>query len=172
VPCDSHWTVKTLSIRFGGRYSALRRNRSTLSLSLSIAEQGMLATKWAQARERPTSLIEIPLMRDLSPTFRCITPEGWCVRIAGAAPVDISWELFSTDHSWKSTSFSSRGDLPCRDSLDGERNLFSKWAVAADDAERRISRTTRICVGGNEIRKAYCGLRASPAQDSRSLEAA
>jgi hypothetical protein len=42
-----------------------------------------------------------------------------------------------------------------------ERNLFSKWAIAADDAERRIARAMRICAG-NELRKVYCDLRDEP----------
>ncbi len=35
-----------------------------------------------------------------------------------------------------------------------ERNLFSEWAISADDAERRVARAMRICVG-NELVKMY-----------------
>jgi hypothetical protein len=35
-----------------------------------------------------------------------------------------------------------------------EQNIFSEWAITADDAERRLARAMRICVG-NELRKIY-----------------
>jgi hypothetical protein len=42
-----------------------------------------------------------------------------------------------------------------------ERNIFSEWTITADDAERRISRALRICVG-NELREMYEGLVNEP----------
>jgi hypothetical protein len=42
-----------------------------------------------------------------------------------------------------------------------ERHLFSEWAITADDAERRIARALRMCVG-NEVRKTYDGIRNEP----------
>jgi hypothetical protein len=42
-----------------------------------------------------------------------------------------------------------------------ERNLFSEWTITADDAERRVARALRICVG-NELRKMYGGLVNEP----------
>ena len=35
-----------------------------------------------------------------------------------------------------------------------KRDVFSEWAITADDAERRLARAMRICVG-NEVRKMY-----------------
>ncbi len=35
-----------------------------------------------------------------------------------------------------------------------ELNAFSEWTLRADDAERRIARAIRICVG-NHIREMY-----------------
>ena len=35
-----------------------------------------------------------------------------------------------------------------------ERSLFAQWAITGDDAQRRIARALRICVG-NELRKLY-----------------
>jgi hypothetical protein len=35
-----------------------------------------------------------------------------------------------------------------------ERNPFSEWTITADDAEGRMARALRICVG-NELRKMY-----------------
>jgi Anti-sigma factor NepR len=37
------------------------------------------------------------------------------------------------------------------------RNLFSEWTITADDAERRIARALRVCVG-NELREMYGSL--------------
>jgi hypothetical protein len=35
-----------------------------------------------------------------------------------------------------------------------EWNSFSEWAITADNAERRLARALRICVG-NELQKMY-----------------
>jgi hypothetical protein len=35
-----------------------------------------------------------------------------------------------------------------------ERNLFSEWTITAGDAEHRLARAMRLCVG-NELRKMY-----------------
>jgi hypothetical protein len=35
-----------------------------------------------------------------------------------------------------------------------ERHVFSEWAITAHDAERRMARALRVCVG-NEVRKMY-----------------
>jgi Anti-sigma factor NepR len=42
-----------------------------------------------------------------------------------------------------------------------ERGLFSKWTITSDDAEHRIARALRICVG-NELRKMYGDVRDEP----------
>jgi Anti-sigma factor NepR len=44
-----------------------------------------------------------------------------------------------------------------------ERKLkaFSEWTISADDAERRISRAMRICVG-NHIREMYGEVLSEP----------
>ncbi len=42
-----------------------------------------------------------------------------------------------------------------------ERNLFSEWAISADDAERRVARAMRICVG-NELVKMYGDVLEEP----------
>jgi hypothetical protein len=42
-----------------------------------------------------------------------------------------------------------------------ERHLFSEWAITADDAERRVARALRICVG-NEVRKMYGNVPDEP----------
>jgi hypothetical protein len=35
-----------------------------------------------------------------------------------------------------------------------ERNLFSEWTITAGDAEHRLARAMRLCVG-NEVKKTY-----------------
>jgi hypothetical protein len=35
-----------------------------------------------------------------------------------------------------------------------ERNVFSEWTITAGDAEHRLARSMRLCVG-NELRKIY-----------------
>ncbi len=35
-----------------------------------------------------------------------------------------------------------------------ERNQFSEWTITAGDAEHRLARAMRLCVG-NELRKRY-----------------
>src|SRR5262249_55147147 len=42
-----------------------------------------------------------------------------------------------------------------------ERHRFSEWAITADDAERRIARALRKCVG-SEVRKMYDDVRNEP----------
>jgi len=42
-----------------------------------------------------------------------------------------------------------------------ERNAFYEWAITADDADRRIARAMRICVG-NEIVKMYGDVLSEP----------
>jgi len=42
----------------------------------------------------------------------------------------------------------------------GERT-FSEWTISADDAERRIARSIRICVG-NYLRKMYAEVLNEP----------
>ena len=40
-------------------------------------------------------------------------------------------------------------------------DAFSKWAITADDAERRLARAMKICVG-NELRKMWQGVLDEP----------
>jgi hypothetical protein len=42
-----------------------------------------------------------------------------------------------------------------------EQKAFSEWAITADDAERRLARAMRICVG-NELRNMYGDLLNEP----------
>ena len=42
-----------------------------------------------------------------------------------------------------------------------KRNASSEWAITAEDAERRLARAIRICVG-NELRKMYGDLLNKP----------
>jgi hypothetical protein len=42
-----------------------------------------------------------------------------------------------------------------------ERNALSEWAIRADDADHRIARAIRICVG-NHLRGMYGGLLNEP----------
>jgi len=42
-----------------------------------------------------------------------------------------------------------------------ERNAISEWTITADDAERRLARAMRICVG-NELRKMWQDVRDEP----------
>ena len=46
------------------------------------------------------------------------------------------------------------GDCAMRETNLAERNAFSEWTITADDANRRIGRAIRICVG-NHIRQMY-----------------
>jgi len=48
-----------------------------------------------------------------------------------------------------------------RDSKLREGKSFSEWTIRADDAERRIARALRICVG-NHIRQMYGDLLNEP----------
>ena len=41
------------------------------------------------------------------------------------------------------------------------RSLFSEWTITANDAEQRIARALRICVG-NELRKTYGDVLKEP----------
>jgi len=42
-----------------------------------------------------------------------------------------------------------------------EGNFFSEWAITADDAERRLARALRMCVG-NELVKMYGDVLEEP----------
>jgi hypothetical protein len=42
-----------------------------------------------------------------------------------------------------------------------ESHTFAQWTITVGDAERRIARALRICIG-NELRKIYAACRASP----------
>jgi hypothetical protein len=42
-----------------------------------------------------------------------------------------------------------------------ERNSFPEWAITADNAERRLARALRICVG-NELQKVYGDIVSEP----------
>ncbi len=42
-----------------------------------------------------------------------------------------------------------------------ERNAFSEWTISADDADARIARAIRTCVG-NHIRETYGELLNEP----------
>jgi len=42
-----------------------------------------------------------------------------------------------------------------------ERNAFSEWTIRADDADSRIARAIRICVG-NHVREMYGDLLNEP----------
>jgi hypothetical protein len=42
-----------------------------------------------------------------------------------------------------------------------ERNQFSEWTITADDAEHRLARAMRLCVG-NELRRIYGDVLEEP----------
>jgi hypothetical protein len=42
-----------------------------------------------------------------------------------------------------------------------ESHTFAQWTITVGDAERRIARALRICVG-NELRKIYADLPSEP----------
>ena len=42
-----------------------------------------------------------------------------------------------------------------------ESNPFSEWTITADDADARIARAIRICVG-NYVREMYCEVLKEP----------
>jgi len=42
-----------------------------------------------------------------------------------------------------------------------ELNAFTEWTISADDAERRVARALRICVG-NHIREMYGEVLSEP----------
>jgi hypothetical protein len=52
-------------------------------------------------------------------------------------------------------------DCAMRESNIREQNAFFEWTIRADEAERRIARAMRICVG-NELRQIYGHLPNDP----------
>jgi hypothetical protein len=76
---------------------------------------------------------------------------------------DTSWEQFLARSNWAhgTGGIILTGDCAMRERNLPERNAFSEWTITADDAESRVARAIRICVG-NHLQRTYSDLLKAP----------